>query len=159
MPLPHLAPRRREALVTLRFPAGIQPGARPQQAPSARVGGWAGPSARSPSPPEDDVEEQLQQLEQELDPYLQVALRSRDAPGLLVAIPAWSRGCQLVHGREAARIGAKVGGIGSGSAGGGGGWHQTRGHAARAPPVHVHLADPCARLSVCTRTTPNDCAC
>lgn len=75
---PRLAPDERRLWLPLRFPAGIQPGARPQQAPSARVGGWAGPSARSPSPPEDDVEEQLQQLEQELDPYLQVALRSRD---------------------------------------------------------------------------------
>lgn len=26
------------------------------------------------------------------------------------------------------------------------GWHQARGHAATAPPGHVHLADPCARL-------------
>lgn len=57
---------------------GMQPGARARQVPSARVGGWsaagaAPPGSDPPTPPEDSVEEELQQLEGEQeDPYLQV---------------------------------------------------------------------------------------
>ncbi|KAK4308327.1 hypothetical protein Pmani_019919 [Petrolisthes manimaculis] len=58
---------------------GVQPGVRARQVPpSARVGGWAAglPGSDPPTPPEDTLEDELQQLElgQE-DPFLQQKLQ------------------------------------------------------------------------------------
>lgn len=65
---------------------GVQPGVRARQVPSARVGGWAAglPGSDPPTPPEDTLEDELQQLDlgQE-DPFLQVSWLTEKTSTLL----------------------------------------------------------------------------